>query len=138
MFDKMKKIFRTLIVVAATFAVVAAPTLQAFSFAEQFSPNDNTCGCLCCKSELEESTCPVKSEMSQNGCSCSVKQQHPFNSKPIESSAPNLQSKDVTDQISERIEIVAAISVKSFNQVPFKIPLNNYPPLYILNSSFLI
>ncbi|MGH8015482.1 MAG: hypothetical protein ACREBV_04775 [Candidatus Zixiibacteriota bacterium] len=138
MTEKILKSFKLLVIAAVAISVVAAPTLQAFSFAGQFSQADSGCGCDCCKTEIEESACPVKSLLSAGSCPCQVKQQHPFNSKPIESSTPNLQGKDFAAQVTGCVDIIADLTIEPTHKVQYKSPLSKQPPLYILHSSFLI
>jgi hypothetical protein len=138
MIRKISKTVKVLIIGVALLTVTSAPTLQALSFANQFSKSDFGCKCSCCKTEIEESACPVKGRISQDKCPCKVEQQLPFNSRPFESSAPAFSGKDLAVQYDSGIEILIFGINETFEKALFKIPITEHPPLYILNSSFLI
>jgi hypothetical protein len=138
MANKTDRIFKALIIGSVLLSVVAAPASQAFSFAGEFSKTEPTCGCCCCQSETEEQSCPVRAEISKGSCPCQVEQQVPFNTKPIESSTPIISIKDFAGQVSALPNVLAGIAEQTASAIPYKIPISNSPPLYILNSSFLI
>ncbi|HEX2897126.1 MAG TPA: hypothetical protein VHP63_03650, partial [candidate division Zixibacteria bacterium] len=91
--NKSTKAFTSTVAIIAILFIIAAPVLQAASFASEFTPVEKTCGCSCCATPDQESNCPVKSQMAENSCPCSVTESLPFNSKPFESSTPNQVTK---------------------------------------------
>jgi len=132
------KIFRTSVILITLLTLCAAPALQAFSFSDRISQMKEACGCGCCFSNTEESSCPVKAQSAEKACACEVGQQIPFNSKPFETVAP---SQNITDISLQKCDVIVSQTPdceQSFNSVVFTIPSKTHPPLYILNASLLI
>jgi len=132
------QIFRTSVTVITLLTLCAAPALQAFSFAGGLAQMEKSCGCDCCGTPAEESSCPVKSQMSENSCPCSVGEQLPFNSKPIESSVPVTIGKNLAVQPTVLITYSESLNNSDYNIVCFEISPKSHPPLYILHGSWLI
>lgn len=138
MAQKNLKIFRIIVTLVIVLTFCAAPALQAISFSNGFIQSEKTCGCDCCGTPAEESSCPMKIQMSENSCLCSVTEQVPFNSKPIESSVPFSIGKELASPSSVLIGSFETLNESSFDIVCFYISPKTHPPFYILNVSLLI
>jgi hypothetical protein len=124
--------------ITAILFVIAAPVLQAVSFAGEFTQLAKSCGCCCCATPDQESNCPVKFQITVNDCPCSVTESLPFNSKPLESSTPNQTAKHFYIQsfaINNLFESIKPVSSEIF---AFDVVSKTHPPFYILNASLLI
>jgi len=136
--SKFNKVFKKTVAILTILLVVAAPVLQAVSFAEEFDQGEKACNCCCCATPDQESSCPVKSQMSEDRCPCSVTETLPFNSKPIESATPNQVSKYSAVENIEAFNLFESIKPVSLEIVAFDIASKTHPPFYILHASLLI
>lgn len=136
--NHLKNVLKKTTAVITVLFVVAAPVLQAVSFAGEFTAIEKSCGCSCCATSDQESSCPVKSQMTKSSCPCSITESLPFNSKPLESSTPNQTAKYFDNQNFEINNLFESIEPVPTEIVSLDIASKTHPPFYILNASLLI
>ena len=129
---------RFLATIIVAICLMAAPVLQAVTLHNQTEMMENESVCCCCPAENDNDSCPIKELLQKDACPCNVEQSQPLIPAPLRADFQNKfelnQNSDICDvtianRLSDKPTLVLSDNlIKSIHS----------PPLYILNSAFLI
>ena len=133
--QRLKKILRTALAVLTALTLAATPCLQAY----QLSCDRSSCSPSCCSCSCSQNSVPDSESIAVEGsCCCQVSNSEPIAEIPFEAQPRPISNPDtfadITCAVSDNL-LTDTVSDQTFR---IDIPLVPGPPLYILNSSYLI
>ena len=133
---RFKKISKTSLILLVVFVLGSMPTLQAFQL-EQTCTTEKQKSCSCCCS-MDESNLYFDLESLNETCCCAMTNQEPATDAPyVAQIIPSAKSDQIINNNSENIQVEQTCEIKT-NLINDLLPQIHAPPLYLINSSFLI
>ena len=134
--QRLKKILRTALVVLTALTLAAAPCLQAYQLSHVGSSCSISCCCGC--SHGQNSSFDSESIAVEGSCCCQVSSPEPIAEIPFEAQPRSISNPDTFADITCAVSDNLLTDTVSYLTFRIDIPLATSPPLYILNSSYLI
>ena len=134
--QRLKKILRTALVVLTALTLAAAPCLQAYQLGHVSSDCSNSCCCDCSCGQ----TCVLSREGTtiEGVCCCQISNPEPVAEIPFEAQPRPVAYPDTFAEVTCAVLDNLLTDTVSDQTFRIDIPLAPGPPLYILNSSYLI
>jgi hypothetical protein len=133
--QRLKKILRTALVVLTALTFAAAPCLQTY----QLSCDGGVCSASCCSCSCGQSSVPDGEKLTVVGvCCCQVSDPEPAAEAPFEAQPRPISNPDAFAGIICVVSANLLTDTVSNQTFRIDIPLAPGPPLYILDSSYLI
>lgn len=133
--QRLKKILRTALAVLTALTLAATPCLQAYQLScDRSNCSTSYCGCRCSQNSVPDS----ESIAIEGSCCCQISNPEPIAEIPFEAQPRPISNPDTfagtTCAVFDNL-LTVTVSDQTFR---IDIPLAPGPPLYILNSSYLI
>ena len=133
--QRLKKILRTALAVLTALTLAATPCLQAY----QLGCDRSSCSTSCCSCSCSQSSVPDSETITIEGvCCCQISNPEPMAEVPFEAQPRPISNPDTFADITCAVSDNLLTDIVSDQTFRIDIPLAPGPPLYILNSSYLI
>jgi hypothetical protein len=133
---KLKKTIRTALTVLTVLTLGAAPCLQAY----QLSNVDSSCSISCCCGcgHSQSGSLDSESITREDSCCCQVSNPEPITEIHLEAQPRPISNPDTFADITCAVSDNLLSDIVYDQTFRIDIPLAPGPPLYVLNSSYLI
>ncbi len=133
--QRMKKILRTALAVLTALTLAATPCLQAYQLScDRSNCPTSYCSCRCSQNSVPDS----ESIAIEGSCCCQISNPEPMAEIPFEAQPRPVAYPDTFADITCAVLDNLLTDTVSDQTFRIDIPLVPGPPLYILNSSYLI
>lgn len=132
------KVIKSIVVGITVLTLSAAPALQAIQLSKVVERMNQVCQCCCCTGESTEHSSDSHSLQKASRCGCEVGQSLPINSAPLVSTDSKINHDEQAAVIQTIPVVTFAVSIESNTIIVLDHIPKKHPPLFVLNTSFLI